>query len=87
MRATHLELDDGLDAGDFHRSDDEIRNEVYELFNERHWTDQRINCDVVGGEVKLNGKISQADLREEVEAAIKDLPGVREVYNFLEVGR
>ena len=87
MRATHLELDDGLDAADFHRSDDEIRNEVYELFNERRWTAEPIECDVAGGEVKLNGRISRRDLREEIEAAVKDLPGVREVYNFLELAR
>ena len=85
MRARHLELDDGLDAGDFHRSDDDIRAELYELFHERKWTDRPLVYEVVGAEVKLKGKVESAGLLQEIEIAIKDLPGVKEVYNFLEV--
>jgi len=83
LRATHLELDDGLDAGDFHRSDEEIRSEIFELLDERHWSDESIEYVVSGAEVRLSGKVSKRELCQEVESAIRDLPGVKEVQNFL----
>lgn len=84
MRAHNPKLDDGLDAGDFIRPDEEIYDALADLCHERKWKD-KLDFEVHGGEVTLRGNVRSKKRSEEIEVSIKDLPGVREVFNHLSV--
>ena len=85
MRARALELDDGLDAGDFKRPDKEIAQEIFDAFQEEELDITNFECEVAGAEVTMRGIAASSEARERMEDMIKDLPGVKEVSNLIEV--
>ena len=83
MRARELQLDDGLDAGDFMRSDFEIRSQVEVALNEC-MAGNDIKVEVKEAEVTLRGHYARKLTKAEIEDLVLGIPGVRDVRNFLE---
>lgn len=81
---------DGPHAGkgpkDYRRSDDAIRNDVCEMLTQHGHIDATdINVSVHNGEVTLSGNVPDKHMRREVEDALDELSGVRDVNNQLRI--
>jgi osmotically-inducible protein OsmY len=70
------------------RSDDKIREEIWELLSNNADLDAReVEVLVEGGEVTLTGNVDSRDARWLTEDLVTSVSGVREVYNQLKVAR
>ena len=85
MRARSLELDDGLDAGDYRRPDNEIIVEAAEALESQLTEPAQLQFQVRGGELTIEGWISSKEQLEKIETAAQNVPGVKEVHNCLEL--
>jgi osmotically-inducible protein OsmY len=70
------------------RSDDKIREEIWELLNNNADLDpSEVEVHVEGGEVTLRGTVDSRDARWLTEDLVNSVSGVREVYNQIKVAR
>jgi osmotically-inducible protein OsmY len=70
------------------RSDDKIREEIWELLNNNADLDaSEVEVHVEGGEVTLSGTVESRDARWLTEDLVTSVSGVREVYNQIKVAR
>ena len=70
------------------RSDDKIREEIWELLNNNADLDAtEVEVHVEGGEVTLSGTVESRDARWLTEDLVTSVSGVREVYNQIKVAR
>jgi osmotically-inducible protein OsmY len=70
------------------RSDDKIREEIWELLSNNADLDpSEVEVLVEGGEVTLTGTVDSRDARWLTEDLVTSVSGVREVYNQLKVAR
>ena len=70
------------------RSDDKIREEIWELLNNNADLDaSEVEVHVEGGEVTLTGTVESRDARWLTEDLVNSVSGVREVYNQIKVAR
>jgi osmotically-inducible protein OsmY len=70
------------------RSDDKIREEIWELLTNNADLDaSEVEVHVEGGEVTLSGTVDSRDARWLTEDLVTSVSGVREVYNQLKVAR
>jgi osmotically-inducible protein OsmY len=70
------------------RSDDKIREEIWELLTNNADLDaSEVEVHVEGGEVTLSGTVESRDARWLTEDLVTSVSGVREVYNQLKVAR
>src|SRR5690606_31305548 len=67
MRAQNLELDDGLDSGDFHRSDAQILEEAREVLAEQFRNLTAIELNVEGSVLYIDGDVHSAQVRQHLE--------------------
>ncbi len=81
MRAHSPELDDGLDAGDFKRSDGEILGELWDTLGQKTQDIKGLDITVEAGEVYLRGTTTNGNTREWIEELLLDIPGVKEVHD------
>ena len=85
MRAKNLQLDDGLDAGDYKRPDNEIAANAVEAFKKQLTSPGELRFKVQGGELTIEGWIKSKDQFDSIETIALDIPGVKELHNFVEV--
>jgi osmotically-inducible protein OsmY len=73
----------------FHRrTDDKIREEVWELLTSNADLDaSEVELHVEGGEVTLTGRVDSRDAKWLTEDLVTSVSGVREVNNRLKVAR
>lgn len=73
----------------FHRrSDDKIREEIWELLSNHADLDaSEVELHVEGGEVTLSGTVDSRDAKWLAEDLVTSVSGVREVNNRLKVAR
>jgi osmotically-inducible protein OsmY len=70
------------------RSDDKIREEIWELLNNNADLDaSEVEVHVESGEVTLRGTVDSRDARWLTEDLVTSVSGVREVYNQIKVAR
>lgn len=70
------------------RSDDKIREEIWELLSNNADLDaSEVEVHVEGGEVTLSGTVESRDARWLTEDLVTSVSGVREVYNQIKVAR
>jgi osmotically-inducible protein OsmY len=70
------------------RSDDKIREEIWELLNNNADLDpSEVEVHVESGEVTLRGTVESRDARWLTEDLVNSVSGVREVYNHIKVAR
>jgi osmotically-inducible protein OsmY len=70
------------------RSDDKIREEIWELLNNNADLEaSEVEVHVEGGEVTLGGTVESRDARWLTEDLVTSVSGVREVYNQIKVAR
>jgi hypothetical protein len=86
MRARNLELDDGLDAGDFIRPDTEILDDIFDACEEQGLQRTGVDFEVAGAEVTIRGRADK-QTGERLEQMLLDIPGVKLVKNLLEQQR
>lgn len=70
------------------RSDDKIREEIWELLtNSADLDASGVELHVEGGEVTLTGTVDSRDARWLAEDLVSSISGVREINNRLKVAR
>ena len=72
----------------YRRSDERIRDEVCErLTDDRRVDASEITVEVKDGEVTLTGRVPTRDQKRQASECVEDIPGVREVFNQLQIDR
>jgi hyperosmotically inducible protein len=66
-------------------TDDAIKSNMQAAVAAHNWDNQHINVDVKNGVVTLKGDVDTAAQREQVQKVAKDIPGVQQVVNELDV--
>ena len=78
----------GRGPASYKRTDERISEEANELLTEDPWLDASgIEIAVSGGEVTLNGTVSEREAKHRAERLIEDMSGVTHVQNNLRVRR
>ncbi|MFN8392517.1 MAG: BON domain-containing protein [Bdellovibrionota bacterium] len=85
MRAKNPELDDGIDAGDFKRPDEEILEDLLVACKEDDVSLEGIEFEVDAAVVTIRGKMSDRKSIEAVELTANSVPGVKTVQNQVEL--
>lgn len=66
-------------------TDDAIENYMKAEIAKHHWEDQHINFSAKNGVLTLSGDVDTMRQREQMQKVAKDIPGVQQVVNELEV--
>jgi osmotically-inducible protein OsmY len=78
----------GRGPASYKRTDERISEEANERLTEDPWLDASgIEIAVSGGEVALNGTVSEREAKHRAERLIEDMSGVTHVQNNLRVRR
>lgn len=85
MRARMLELDDGLDAGDYKRPDNEIAIDLADALERELRGPGELSFKVSGGEITVEGWLAGKEQIDNLETIALNVPGVKEVHNLVEV--
>lgn len=85
FRAHQPDLDAGLGAEQFKRTDLEIYEQLLETLEEECHSGREISIDVSGGEVTLSGVVTSREVRDQLETAALHVPGVRSVVNYVSI--